>query len=86
MPEQCLIGTPGRRRKAGQNGPGFARVLSILKEDFRSRLYLKTRLGFERLIFRLAASTIKRISPASPSLPCEKPLALGPTTEFPDRA
>jgi hypothetical protein len=33
-----------------------------------------------------AASTIKPISPASPSLPGEKTLALGPTTEFSDRA
>ncbi len=33
-----------------------------------------------------AASTIKPISPASPSLPGEKPLALGPTTEFSDKA
>jgi hypothetical protein len=33
-----------------------------------------------------AASTIKQTSPASPSLPGEKTLALGPTMEFPDKA
>jgi len=33
-----------------------------------------------------AASTIKPISPASPSLPGEESLALGPTTEFSERA
>jgi hypothetical protein len=33
-----------------------------------------------------APSSIKPISPASPSLPGEKPLALGPTTEFLDKA
>jgi hypothetical protein len=33
-----------------------------------------------------AASTMKPTSPASPSLPDEKSLALGPTTEFSDGA
>ena len=35
---------------------------------------------------RPAPSTIQPISPASPSLPDEKPLALGPTTDFSDKA
>ncbi len=49
----------------------------------------RTRSGFVRLVLRLVGVRLHRrytaISPASPSLPVTKPLALGPTTGFSDR-
>jgi len=71
-------------------------MLTLSISHRRVRLCLKTRFGFERLIFRLTASgsiddNQYRLLQfprhrSGQALPSEKPLALGPTTEFSDRA
>ena len=76
------------KRHCAEGWPVYYR-LSLSVHATALGAYRRSRSGFERLVLRLVGVRLHRrytaISPASPSLPVTKPLALGPTTGFFDR-